>query len=1142
MARIPLRSYNREIENLIDRGQIEEAIAHSKNILKQYPRHVETYRLLGKAFLESQRYSEALDILQRVLSVIPDDFVAQLGMSIIREDENNMDAAIWHMERAYEVQPFNRAVQDELRRLYGRRDGAEPPRIRLTRGSLVRMYARGELYPQAIAETRAALAEDPQRLDLSILLARLYYLSGQKVEAAEIASSLITKLPYCVEANRILMEILPETSRADEARSFQRKVYDLDPYIEFITPHTPTSAQVAEQTVMVEHFDWQPSMQENQAPDWARNIGLQWEEKKEDDLPDWLNTVGTANTALSIQEDSGKTDSNELVPDFMKDAGWSVATTGETSGSSFTEEEPNPTETLATADIPEWLQSMAPQPMPGEKEQDTEQLDWLNQILPPAQTGNETTPAEQPGEEPSFDWLTDDSSNPSDGEEASPLSDSATVTPTAETQSSVGDLSDDVPDWLKEMKAPETPKPESPGETLLGVVAAAGGAAWVLNQPSKEPTVETPSDFKGESQTQADAISVPTIHPSETEANTSDLTPDLPIEASTVQAPEDEVSNTKQMQAAEAPEVPSWLTELGSSAQNENPTGISPATPTATTEPVITENQGPTESASSVSTSFPSAPPTAQPNLDDMDQAMAWLEALAAKQGADAVSLLISKPEERSETPPGWITEFSQESEEQPKDSSSSASPIPDDELPAWLRDDMTEEALGPEADASELPLSQTNTLGESQWIAEKDIPSDDPGLTSGSESILGDTQPVSVVRTETKETGAIATTPDIEDRSSQIAPPPIAAPEAMPKSDDMDSAMAWLEALAAKQGAQPETLTITSPQSRSETPPDWITQLSVEDVDHPDAGNSPGLPDTLSVDQLPSMEEENPSGLSLEEAIIEKDEPSGTGNPPMPDVVSGLQAPGDAETSSSIDSAMAWLEALAAKQGADPDTLKITSPDERSETPPDWVRLSSQAENPPNPAVIESDQAMSPADSTPEGVITSTDIPGVTKFDGVAPTPESDIPDWLLNYEEDQKNKPGSWDSSVPSTQVPASDESFTLWLKRNHPETTHISEQLAAPHMTTDSAGGEIPNGSLPTEAQSAAVQGDFSGAASNYSQMIQDGRDLDAVIQHLSADLDRDPVNVNLWQTLGDAYIKANKIQEALDAYTKAEELLR
>lgn len=142
MAKIPLRAYIKEIENQIERGEIEQAVAHAKNILKSYPKNIDTYRLLGKAYLESQHFSEAADILQRVLSVIPDDFISQIGMSIIREDEGNLDASIWHMERAYEVQPFNPAVQEELRRLYGRRDGIEPPKIRLTRGALVRMYAR----------------------------------------------------------------------------------------------------------------------------------------------------------------------------------------------------------------------------------------------------------------------------------------------------------------------------------------------------------------------------------------------------------------------------------------------------------------------------------------------------------------------------------------------------------------------------------------------------------------------------------------------------------------------------------------------------------------------------------------------------------------------------------------------------------------------------------------------------------------------------------------------------------------------------------------------------------------------------------------------------------------------------------------
>ncbi|MEN6481977.1 MAG: tetratricopeptide repeat protein, partial [Anaerolineaceae bacterium] len=230
MSKIALRSYNREIENMIDRGDSLEAVAHCKHILTTFPKHIDTYRLLGKALLESQKYGDAADIFQRVLSSVPDDFISHIGMSIVREDEGNLDASIWHMERAFEIQPSNSAVQDELKRLYGRRDGIEPSKNRLTRGALVRMYTRGELYQQAIAEIRAALSEDPLRIDLEVILARLYFLTDRKVEATEICSKLISKLPYCYEANRILADILPDTTRAEDAKIFRQRIHELDPY------------------------------------------------------------------------------------------------------------------------------------------------------------------------------------------------------------------------------------------------------------------------------------------------------------------------------------------------------------------------------------------------------------------------------------------------------------------------------------------------------------------------------------------------------------------------------------------------------------------------------------------------------------------------------------------------------------------------------------------------------------------------------------------------------------------------------------------------------------------------------------------------------------------------------------------------
>ena len=94
MAKVSLRAYNREIEVMIDRGQLDEAIAHCHHILKIFPKHLDTYRLLGKAYLESKRHGDAADIFTRILASVPNDFVAQVGMSIIRDEENKLDDAI----------------------------------------------------------------------------------------------------------------------------------------------------------------------------------------------------------------------------------------------------------------------------------------------------------------------------------------------------------------------------------------------------------------------------------------------------------------------------------------------------------------------------------------------------------------------------------------------------------------------------------------------------------------------------------------------------------------------------------------------------------------------------------------------------------------------------------------------------------------------------------------------------------------------------------------------------------------------------------------------------------------------------------------------------------------------------------------
>ena len=305
MAALSLREYVQKIENLIENNEVDQAVAHCKYILKMYPKHIDSYRLLGKAFLEKQKFGDASDIFQRVLSSIPDDFISHIGMSIIREDENNLDASIWHMERAFEVQPSNKAVQDELRRLYTKRDGVAPPKIRLTRGALVRMYVRGELYDQAIGEITTTLDEDPNRIDLEVILSKIYFLLGQKVEATEICSNVISKLPYCFEANKILTEILPGTTREEDQKIFRQRVIDLDPYFEFTSDEIQSTSDVPDSKIMIDYFEWDPFSDVNNQTDWTKSIGLSIENENslEKDISFWLNSSENDESPDSKEED-----------------------------------------------------------------------------------------------------------------------------------------------------------------------------------------------------------------------------------------------------------------------------------------------------------------------------------------------------------------------------------------------------------------------------------------------------------------------------------------------------------------------------------------------------------------------------------------------------------------------------------------------------------------------------------------------------------------------------------------------------------------------------------------------------------------------------------------------------------------------
>jgi cytochrome c-type biogenesis protein CcmH/NrfG len=63
-----------------------------------------------------------------------------------------------------------------------------------------------------------------------------------------------------------------------------------------------------------------------------------------------------------------------------------------------------------------------------------------------------------------------------------------------------------------------------------------------------------------------------------------------------------------------------------------------------------------------------------------------------------------------------------------------------------------------------------------------------------------------------------------------------------------------------------------------------------------------------------------------------------------------------------------------------------------------------------------------------------------------------------------------------------------------------------------------------------------GDFGKASKDYATVIKKKYELDTVITELRMAAEHFPAEAGLWQLLGDAYMRAERLDEAVDAYNR------
>jgi tetratricopeptide (TPR) repeat protein len=1147
MAKVSLRVYNQEIETMIDRSQLDEAVAHCKHILKTFPKHLETYRLLGKAFLEYKRFPDAADIFSRVLVAAPDDFVANVGMSIIRDEANRLDEAIWHMERAFETQPSNAAIQSELQRLYGRREGVQPPRIRMTRGALAHMYVQGELYPQAISEIKGVLKDDPGRTDMQVLLARAYYKSGLKNDAAEVASAVLRNNPYCLDANRVLVEILG-VDHPESVQAYRQRVVELDPYAAQVTSSVFSSDEVPNMAVTLERLDWngQPvSMQ----PDWEATQAISLEgSQRPEEQPDWLRSNFGETSAPSQPTSLGESlpsapvfdaaapsaqppEPVEDIPDFLRAAGWGQATGAfDESKSVFADEEPaSAAQPIEQGDLPDWVKAMAPPPAETPTEAE-EMPDWINKIGSSALPGSSEPssapdwlktsepPAAQPADEQP-DWLNEFSASQGSAPAASEdqpdwLRSFASETDAAPSAAPTNDL-----DWLNQLDETVASKPAEPGG------AEADFRKSFASQPEATPGASD-DDLSWLGQL-GDTVESKPGEPASSESDFFKSLTGQP-EAAPSAAPDDDLS---------------WLGQLGETAESKpgEPASVQPA---PATEEFDFLNELTADAGQLAPAATPGTPAAESLGMSsaEQDDSFAWLENLAAKQGA--TEGLLTQPEERLQEEPDWIKQVKGADAGQP---AATEPPVeqPPAEQPPVAQPAANLEELGKSEQEQDDSFAWLEGLAAKQGATE--------GLLTKPEERL-EKEPEWVQQAKT-----LGEQPEVPQEQEPPVTEPVASLEELGKSEqEQDDSFAWLESLAAKQGATEGLL--TKPEERLHEEPDWVKQAKEVEAQQPPAPAP--VPESLisAVDDtaawLRNLDEEEaaavPETPSMDETAVwlknldepEKVQPEPVEAAPADDLPAWMQNLGESEgqvpagepliseTLPEAAETSEWMSAIPPEQPAVQPPPKVDTG-----SLPSWLRGLDEEKQ--VPAATDEGLPAWLRDETGEVVAEPPKIEPTRSSDwqpveAKQPEPEPKEPEPVpapppVEVKPSVPEAPAAPPQPEPAVVAQEKPKKLTGSLRPAKEPARRVPETPSSLDPVLGQARGELSRSNIP-------------GALENYGRLIKKGRYLEDVIYDLREALYRYPVEVSIWQSLGDAYMRANRLQDALDSYTKAEELLR
>jgi len=350
---------------------------------------------------------------------------------------------------------------------------------------------------------------------------------------------------------------------------------------------------------------------------------------------------------------------------------------------------------------------------------------------------------------------------------------------------------------------------------------------------------------------------------------------------------------------------------------------------------------------------------------------------------------------------------------------------------------------------------------------------------------------------------------------------PPVSAPLSTEMPDDLEAALAWMEALAARQGAIEGTLSAAKDELSTEMP-DWLQREVQNAPEQPplpaDVENAPPAVAEESVLQSESTDEADLDSLepaveisqfTEEETSIEIETSLPTIEPPVMEMAETAENEEiEPEPAPQPQVETPGMQAPEAPSEILPDSsLEEEQPELTEVELPDWLKGIDQTT--PEPALgLETGDARWVREEIEEIPLTETTEP---------PSEPAFTPSPTRDEELEASQVPEAGEPLLPEPEIPQTPPARDGW------------ETSPSPWETLQ-------------KAQKDLRRRDLESAAAEYEQLVASGDLLEETIHDLREAIDRHPMQIELYQVLGDAYLRNNQLQAAIDAYTKAEQLLR